>query len=106
LRALLLLFLWVLFVRAVCWRASFGVLLKQRLLLCLAALLRAAGDGRRACCKFGRATVRWRVVVWCTFKQLAFLGLAALQARRMMVGKCAAGYAALDLRAVEPSVHC
>ena len=39
-------------------------------------------------------------------KQLAFLSLAALQARRMMVGKCVAGYAALDLRAVEPSVHC
>ena len=39
-------------------------------------------------------------------QQLAFLGLAALQARRVMVGKCVAGYAALDLRAVEPSVHC
>ena len=39
-------------------------------------------------------------------KQLAFLSLAALQARRVMVGKCVAGYAALDLRAVEPSVHC
>ena len=39
-------------------------------------------------------------------QQLAFLSLAALQARRVMVGKCVAGYAALDLRAVEPSVHC
>ena len=39
-------------------------------------------------------------------KQLAFLSLAALQARWMMVGKCVAGYAALDLRAVGPSVHC
>ena len=39
-------------------------------------------------------------------KQLAFLSLAALQARRVMVGKCVVGYAALDLRAVEPSVHC
>ena len=39
-------------------------------------------------------------------KQLAFLSLAALQARRVMVGKCVAGYAALDLQAVEPSVHC
>ena len=38
-------------------------------------------------------------------KQLAFLSLAALQARRMMVGRCLAGYAALDLRAVGPSVH-
>ena len=39
-------------------------------------------------------------------QQLAFLGLAALQARRVMVGKCVTGYAALDLRAVEPSVLC
>ena len=39
-------------------------------------------------------------------KQLVFLGLAALQARRMMVGRLNASSAALDLRAVEPSVQC
>ena len=36
-------------------------------------------------------------------QQLAFLSLAALQARRMMVGGLYASSAALDLRAVEPS---
>ena len=39
-------------------------------------------------------------------KQLAFLSLAALQARRMMVGELFASSAALDLRAVGLSVHC
>ena len=39
-------------------------------------------------------------------KQLAFLSLAALQARRVMVGRLNASSAALDLRAVGPSVHC
>ena len=39
-------------------------------------------------------------------KQLAFLSLAALQARRMMVGELFASLAALDLRAVGPSVLC
>ena len=39
-------------------------------------------------------------------KQLAFLDLAALQARRMMVGVLFASSAALDLRAVGLSVHC
>ena len=39
-------------------------------------------------------------------KQLAFLSLAALQARRVMVKRLNASSAALDLRAVGPSVHC
>ena len=39
-------------------------------------------------------------------KQLAFLSLAALQARRVMVGELFASPAALDLRAVGPSVQC
>ena len=39
-------------------------------------------------------------------QQLAFLSLAALQARRMMVGRLNASSAALDLRAVGPSVQC
>ena len=39
-------------------------------------------------------------------KQLAFLSLAALQARQMMVGRLIASSAALDLRAVGPSVRC
>ena len=39
-------------------------------------------------------------------QQLAFLSLAALQARRVMVGRLNASSAALDLRAVEPSLPC
>ena len=39
-------------------------------------------------------------------KQRAFLSLAALQARRVMVGGLIASSAALDLRAVGPSVRC
>ena len=39
-------------------------------------------------------------------QQLAFLSLAALQARRVMVGELVASSAALDLRAVEPLVLC
>ena len=39
-------------------------------------------------------------------QQLAFLSLAALQARRVMVGGLFASLAALDLRAVGPSVQC